>query len=80
MRQPRRPRCGAADYGVAVRFDKDEHDRFCPDHSGIKGHYCYSWDMLYICLDCHEIHGCECTFADDDKHLSRQQQGGGENK
>lgn len=45
---------------IVPQFDKAEHDRELPKHSGAYGHYCPDWDYMYICDDCHEREGCTC--------------------
>ncbi len=43
-------------------FDKAAHKKYCPDHSGINGHYCPEWDYLWICQDCEMEYSCCCCF------------------
>lgn len=42
---------------------KAEHDKYCPEHSGKRGHYCWDWDGLWICEDCQEFKVCTCVMC-----------------
>jgi len=39
---------------------KELHDMFNPEHSGVGGHWCGSFDGMYVCDDCRETWFCRC--------------------
>ena len=41
-------------------YGKHAHDESSPSCSGRRGHFCGSWDDLWICEDCAEFQVCTC--------------------
>lgn len=42
------------------KFGWRAHKACAPAHSDNLGHYCTSWDYLWICSDCDEFECCNC--------------------
>ena len=45
---------------VIIKSGKKAHDRENPTHLNFSGHYCLTFDGLWLCAECPEFRVCEC--------------------